>query len=141
CIVTTTTGYRLPVREATLENENVAITTPSGMQLQVPLESIAVADYSMGKIEYLSDLHPVHEDWVPLIAIPENAALIRDYGLPRKDTSFGGSALSLVWPAGPSVNRSEKRAYPKGLALRSRTELEYRLPQGMRRLIATAGID
>ena len=36
---------------------------------------------------------------------------------------------------------SEIRTYAKGLALRSRTELAYRLPAGMRRFAATAGID
>jgi hypothetical protein len=36
---------------------------------------------------------------------------------------------------------STLQTYNKGLAVRSRTELEYRLPKGMRRFVAVAGID
>ena len=67
--------------------------------------------------------------------------MLADYGHPRRNTSFAGSAIALSWadesePSGRSV-----RTYEKGLALRSRTEATWRLPPGMKRFSATAGID
>ncbi len=53
-----------------------------------------------------------------------------DLYAPRKDTNLGGGPLEL-----------DGRAYSKGLALHSRTELVYRMPGDFRRFQATVGID
>jgi hypothetical protein len=79
--------------------------------------------------------------WTPRVALPEGAKLLADYGRPRRNASFGGSALTLSWADEAHSTGREVRTYDKGLALRSRTEATWRLPAGMKRFIATAGID
>jgi hypothetical protein len=49
--------------------------------------------------------------------------------------------LSLAWPDESLPAGHELRTYDKGLAIRSRTDLEFRLPAGMQRLAVIAGID
>jgi hypothetical protein len=141
CIIELETGATLPVRTLELANAQLRIVTPAGLRLTVPREQLSRADYSAGKLAYLSDLEPTALAWTPRVALPEGATLLADYGHPRRNTSFAGSAIALSWadesePSGRSV-----RTYEKGLALRSRTEATWRLPPGMKRFSATAGID
>ncbi len=50
--------------------------------------------------------------------------------------------MALRWPSAKAASVEEQtKTFSKGLALRSRTEIRYRLPQGMQRFIALAGID
>jgi hypothetical protein len=75
----------------------------------------------------------------PLIASPAGASLSGKYLEPRRDQSAYGGPLML----GPSNDSSGVviRTFNKGLAVRSRTELVYRLPAGYRRLNSIVGID
>src|SRR5690606_33765143 len=98
-------------------------------------------DFSSGKLAYLGDLKPTAVRWTPRVALPEGATTIASYGLPRNNVSYSGSPLSLQWRDDPLPNRRDLRTYARGLALRSRTELTYRIPEGMTRFVATAGID
>jgi len=137
----------LPVRKILWEQETLRVTTVGGYELHLPFDSVLEADYSIGKITYLSDLQPVRQQWTPRIEFPESAKLIRAYGIPRRNQSFTGSALTLRWPALPKKssrsqkNKSTRTTYRRGLAIRSRTILEYRLPPQMQRFVAIAGID
>lgn len=144
CWLTTDTGARLPAAKLqwNAASESLEVATTGGVKLEVPWLNLLQADYSRGKLMYLSDLEPLHAEWTPRIDLPASAELIRGYGLPRNNQSYSGSSLSLLWPAnegnaGPRI----KRDYAKGLAIRSRTVLEYRIPAGMNRLVALAGID
>ena len=80
--------------------------------------------------------------WTPRIALPAAATLIAELrpAAERRLVS-PGRPLSLAWPDESLPAGREIRTYAKGLALRSRTELDYRLPAGMRRFAAIAGID
>lgn len=135
-------GSRLPATKLTTDGPTLIITTPREFSFELPLDAITVADYSSGKLVYLSDLEPIQQRWTPRINLPKSAELIRQHGLPRRDQSYSGSALSLTWPKSQSRRRGvERRTYEKGLALRSRTLCRYRLPKGMTRFAAVAGID
>lgn len=141
--LSTTSGGRLPVAEMTCDvaHQTLRVTTVGGIPLAVPLDSLLEADYSAGKLTYLSDLEPLVVQWTPRIDLPASAELVRGYGLPRSDQSFSGSSLSLFWPAVGTLGPGTTKDYAKGLALRSRTVLEYRIPEGMTRFAATVGID
>ncbi|TWU27240.1 NPCBM/NEW2 domain-containing protein [Bythopirellula polymerisocia] len=141
CWLNLAQGYRLPAVEIVREAGELRITTPMGIALQIPLGAIQTADYSVGKLTYLSDLKPIREDWTPLIELPTLDSHVKRLGVPRRDTSFEGSPLTLSWPRVGDGDSSVLQAYRKGLAMRSRTESEYRLPRGMRRFVAIAGID
>ncbi len=140
-------GALLPIASVTLNEETLELTTIGGLQLQLPLESLLEADYSRSKLVYLSDMQPLRQTWTPRIELPASAKLILQHGLPRKDQSFASSTLTLRWPPSTKVSSRSSQApgeikmYHKGLALRSRTELEYRLPPKAKRFAAIAGID
>ena len=145
CRLTTGNGARLFVASIALDGAYIDLTTTGGVQFRIPLESLQQADCSAGKLVYLSDLEPETQSWVPRIELPESAKLLQQFGKLRQDQSLSGSAISLAWPAESESASSDvphgRKTYPKGLALRSRSELVYRLPPNMQRFIAIAGID
>ena len=160
CSMTTHGGARLPAAGVLQVGENLQLTTPCGLKLEIPRHALKDADYSSGKLVYLSDLKPIRQKWIPRIGLPASAKLIAQHGWPRLDQSFAGSALSLVWPesatgngeignrntihpitSNPNTGNRELKIYSKGLALRSRTELRYRVPKEMHRFLCLAGMD
>ncbi len=137
-------GIQIPVAKILRDGSGLALTTTLELHFNVPLTSIQTADYSVGKLTYLSDLEPFRQKWTPLIELPTSDERVKLLGMPRRDTSFDGSPLTLSWQKEEGKEDEEGiilKSYAKGLALRSRTNLEYRLPRGMRRFVATAGID
>ena len=142
CWLNLRSGGTLPVASLSLADKKVDVITVSGLEFSLSLNSLQDADYSQGKLAYLSDLRPIEERWTPRIGLPKSAELIRQHGLPRRDQSYSGSALSLRWPSAKRASLGgELKTYGKGLAMRSRTKCRYRLPKGMRRFVAIAGID
>jgi hypothetical protein len=96
---------------------------------------------------YLSDMEAASTSWSPLVDLPSGLNLVDAYGEPRRDRSMLGKKLT-VRVEDSSANNTEvatsqtvERTFNKGLALRSRTELLYRLPAGFHRFQAVAGID
>ena len=141
CQLTTVDGSSIPARTIALAQSALEVTTPAGISVSIPLDQVVAADFSAGKLAFLSDLKPTESRWTPLIATPAGAQIARRHGEPRNDLSFAGSALTLLWKDDPLPDRRDIRTYAKGLALRSRTELTYRLPDKMRRFRTVAGID
>ena len=140
CYLTLSSGARLAAKQLKLTSTALEATTLSGHEFRVPLADLIDADYSVGKLSYLSDLKPLQSKWTPLIEMPTAVESLKNFGAPRMNISFTGSPLTLSWP-GKENAASTLATYDKGLALRSRTELEYRLPKNMRRFVAIAGID
>jgi hypothetical protein len=141
CVLSTTDGMTFPARDITLSGGTLRVITPSGLKFDLGLNTLASADFSAGKLAYLSDLKPASSTWTPRIAVPKAATIASEFGMPRMNASFSGSELTLAWPNEALATGREIRPYAKGLALRSRSELNYRLPTGMKRFSATAGID
>jgi hypothetical protein len=141
CRLETADGSQVPAREVALEDGRLRVVTPAGVKLTLAVADVRQADFSAGKLAYLSDMKPVLAAWTPRIATPLSADLQTIHGTPRSDQSFAGSALTLAWKDAAQPGRRSIRVYSKGLAVRSRTELEYRLPAGMQRFVAVAGID
>lgn len=141
CWLKTNNGARLPIVSTVVEGANLRVVTVDGLEFILSQDSLSEADFSQGKLRYLSDLEPIKQTWTPRIALPLAAKLIQNHGLPRRDQSFTGSALTLDWGSEKSRNLNNTQTYEKGLAIRSRTEILYRLPKQMQRFVAVAGID
>lgn len=141
CTLELVGGATVPVSTLQRTGDQLRVLTPAKLRLTLPERQLVRADYSAGKLAYLSDLEPVAVKWTPRVAVPPGAALLAEYGQPRMNASFGGSALTLAWEDEARSTGREVRTYAKGLALRSRTEAAWRLPTGMQRFAATAGID
>jgi hypothetical protein len=142
CVVRGRSGLRANVVRAELANGMVQMTTASGANLKWPLDDIHLADFSAGKLIYLSDLEPAAERWTPLVGLPSEATLASEYGRPRRDRSaYGGPLMLRLDDSSSHSPKSPVRTSTKGLAVRSRTELVYRLAPGFRRFTTVAGID
>jgi hypothetical protein len=158
-------GLRVSATHLELKDSQLNLTTAAGINLSWPLDDISFADYSAGKLMYLSDIEPASDKWTPFVGLPAAATLAAEYGKPRRDKSAYGGPLTLLMNertregeasaepnstngrgsagASPSLTAATTatKSFNKGLALRSRTEIVYRLPAGYRKLIALAGID
>ena len=141
CIISSRSGLRVCVSQARLADGLVQMTTASGAVLKWPLQDIYSADFSAGKLLYLSDIEPASERWTPLVGIPSGAELAAEYGQPRRNRSAYGGPLTLQFDAQAASPIDQTRSFHKGLALRSHTELAYRVPAGFRRFTTIAGID
>jgi hypothetical protein len=129
CRFTDTFGSHWQMSKITLE-KNLRWTTPAGLELSCSLENIASIDFSLGKVAYLSDLKPESTVWTPFFGTAKSLRSMEQFYAPRQDRNFESGPLQL---AGTE--------YSKGLAIRSRTEMTYRLPGSFSRFKAIAGID
>ena len=135
-------GFRALAARVALNDTQLEMTTLAGVKLAWPLDDISTADFSAGKLMYLSDIEPASEKWTPLVGLPATATLAPEYGQPRRDKSAYGGPLTLMLKNDESVDvEGATRTFNKGLAIRSRTEIAYRLPPGFQRFTTVAGID
>ncbi len=141
CVMELSSGAQVSARGIKLSEDALKVITADKLVLTFPLKILVSADYSIGKLTYLSDMQPLRSEWTPLVALPAAAESIKNFGEPRSNLSFTGSPLALSWPTDEHNTGARLETYDKGLAIRSRTALEYRLPKSMRRFTAIAGID
>jgi len=141
CVLQLSSGAQISVSGIKLSDNGLQVVTPDKLVLTFPFADLVSADYSIGKLTFLSDIQPLRSEWTPLVALPAAAESIKNFGEPRSNSSFTGSPLALSWPADENQTNARLETYDKGLAIRSRTELEYRLPKSLRRFTAIAGID
>ena len=145
CWLTTRSGARLNLKSwqynADSANGAMKMVLHGGVEFSMAIGELVSADLSGGKLVYLSDVKPVKQTWKPLVGFSESVAIVGHYGMPRNNQSFSGSPLSLEWPQGDSAAVGEVRQYARGLAVRSRTVLEYRIPTEMKRFRTIVGID
>jgi hypothetical protein len=132
CQVFDVAGSRFAAGGVSLDGNRLHVELAGGGTVALPLARLRRLDYSQGKIVYLSDI-----DWDPrqsqrtaLFGPPMPIDLALDLFVPQRDRALDGGELLL-----------DKKAYAKGLALHSRTQLVFRLPEGFRRFTALAGID
>jgi hypothetical protein len=128
--MTDTLGSRWKVLELALEADTLAVTTPAGLTFDCPLERLTRLDFSEGKIVYLGQLEPRSIRWVPYFGLKKELPSREAFFAPLHDPPSGSTPLVL-----------DGKRYTRGVALCSRTEVEYELPEGYRRFKAIAGID
>ncbi|MDY0169664.1 MAG: NPCBM/NEW2 domain-containing protein [Thermoguttaceae bacterium] len=129
CRITDQSGSEWFAQSLALQGE-LAWTTPAGVAVTQPLTAIAQIDFSSGRIVYLGDLQPQSVDWQPFFPMDKELASRRGLFQPRRNRGLESEVLELGGTQ-----------YKRGLAMRSRSEVVYRLPDEVKRLKATAGID
>ena len=142
-VLQSSTGLRATAAKIELKGAHLHVTTIGGAQLQLAVDDIDFADFSAGKITFLSDIEPASQKYTSFVGLPAGATLAGEYGQPRRDHSAFGGPLSLLIKNkdDDASAQATPRAFTKGLSIRSRTELVYRLPTGFNRFTAIAGID
>lgn len=130
CRIDDVAGNRWNVKSLTLAGDTLQFVSTSGVKTELPLTRIATLDYSAGKILFLSDIEPDTAEWTNAYGDNGATAGLSKMFAPRRDQSFGGDRLVL-----------DGKSYEKGLALHSRTVVEYRLQGKFSKFLALAGID
>jgi hypothetical protein len=128
----------------TWETDAIVIESSLLGEIRMTPSQLKSVDYSAAQVLYLSDLEPVRAKWTPA---PGAASLAPLFGTVAGDRSFYSARLELEYPAtsldpeeATSAGIPRRVAFRKGLAIRSRMELTYRVPLGYPRLRAPAGI-
>jgi hypothetical protein len=133
CRVLGTDGTEFVAQQVGLSGEHleqVELVGVSGVRWSTWTDRIDAFDFSAMRVVYLSDLAAEKEEWRPYVQIPATAESILALGRPHRDRGIGTGPLEL----GGQRCR-------KGLALRSRSELVFRLPGPFQRFAALVGID
>ncbi len=130
CRLVAVDGSRWAVYSMELREEAISFETPCGLAVSLPLAAVERLDFSRGKVVYLGDLTPLSADWTPYFGGPKESRARRALFAPRVSRGANGEPIRLGG-----------KEFSRGIILRSRTELVYRLDEDFRRFRATAGID
>jgi hypothetical protein len=128
CTVIDASGSKLEASKLSFAEGVLHVTTPAGFEAAVPLEQLDRIAY---KVQFLSDLKPDSVAHVPYLAAASTAK--------KPESRFHRPRFNASASSGPL--RVTGANYAKGISLYSRTELVYRLPEGISRLQAIAGLD
>jgi hypothetical protein len=110
-----------------------AVGTPAGAKFDLGRDLVARLDYSKGKLTFLSDLNPSE------VKETSTDGAVDHYRRDKPFTSETPGSLKLrIVKEGA---KEEVKVFRKGLALHSRTELEYDLKGEYREFKAIIGID
>jgi hypothetical protein len=121
-------GASWRVKSFRVEGADLMVETVAGATATVPLIELRTADFSSGNMQYLSDIEPDSVEWTPFIE--SRLPSLKRFNQPRRD----------VWPGGSPLAAGGE-SFAKGMAIRSRTTLVYRVPRNFRRFEAQVGID
>ena len=130
CRIVDVDGSRWAARSLVMRDGDLHWTTMSGVEVTRPAADVIRVDFSQGKVVYLSDVKPESSEWTPYFGADADLEILRSLFAPREDRSLRSGPLQL-----------DGTTYAKGLAMHSRTTLEYRLPGAFRRFQALVGID
>lgn len=131
-------GSQLAAAKVATSEAGLAVETLAGFKSDVPWEQLRKLDFSAGKIQYLNvalgaadgALLPDEEKVTEFLQLKTTFPAIREFYRPRSNSWGVRRPLKL-----------QGQTYERGLALRSRTELVYRIRGKYRRFQAVAGID
>ena len=127
---------RFQVASVEVMEGNATWTAQCGAEFTDELSNIQLLDFGADKILYLSDADPAKSKVTPKFGSRLAAELGDFLYAPRRDQGFDGSSLQLRYQ---SEDRLE--THSKGLALHSRTELQYRLNREYSILRAIVGME
>jgi len=130
CQVSDASGSHWSVRSLQLADTRIELVSVAGVEFSFPVEQLEKIDFSSGNRVWLSDLVPEAVEWRPFVhsRLPEPRLMQLFH--PRQDIGLTQKPLLL-----------DGNVYSKGLAIRSRTELVYRLTDDFRQFHAIVGID
>jgi hypothetical protein len=128
CTISDAAGSKLVVAAAEVADGSVKLRTSNGAEWSLPLAHVVGIEFPA---QYLSGFKPEAIEFTPRVpSSPTIAAAVAQFYRPRFDRAMGNGPLRLGG-----------RDYARGLAIRSRTELTFLLPNPFSKFTATAGID
>jgi len=128
CVVNDTNGSSIGAQSLLFAGDRLTLRTPSGVEVALPLSRLSTVEFPA---QYLSQFKPEVVAFTPHVKpAAALAALVEKFYRPRFDESLEGGPLRLAG-----------REYSRGLALHSRTEISFLLPEAFGKFTALAGID
>lgn len=128
CFVTDTAGSRLAVASVAVSDDGLRLRTSGGVDLTLPPADVVGIEFPA---QYLTGFKPESIVFTP--RVPSSSALsslVAEFNRPRFDRALEPGALRLGG-----------REYRRGLAVRSRTEITFLLPEPFGKFTAVAGLD
>jgi hypothetical protein len=120
-------GDRVSVKSISGDGAQWQLESLAGPTWTIPATQLVHADFSLGKVVYLSAIEPRSVKFTALLGFPAGTI---PYGEYRRDRNLDGRPLRL-----------HGKTYARGLAIHSKTEMVYRLGGEFRRFQAMMGID
>ena len=111
------------------EEKSLSFETGLGDSITLGLENIQQLRFASSNIAYLSDLEPERAEWTPYLTGRLIRNRLTQLYAPVKDRNAYGGELIIG-----------EQTFSKGLSLRSKTELVYRLTDEFNHLHLTAGL-
>ena len=111
------------------DDQTLQFETGLGDAISLKLDKLQRLNFASSSVAYLSDLTPESAEWTPYLTGRLIRNRLNQIYAPAKDRSANGGELII----GDQV-------YAKGLSLRSKTELVYRLTDDFSKLQLTAGL-
>jgi len=130
CSLTDNAGSTWKVRTAETDDNVVTFTTVSGLTRKMEAGRIVTLDFSGGNRIYLGSLEPVDFQWFPFFKderLDDKASRLLGF---QRDRAITGGKITLGG-----------KSYPKGVAIPSKSELIYAVPDDFRHFKAIVGID
>lgn len=128
CTITDSAGSRLVVATATVGDGALRLRTSGGVDLSLPLSHVVGIEFPA---QYLTGFKPEAVEFTP--RVPSAGAIsqtVAQFYRPRFDRALE-----------PGPLRLGGRDYLRGIAMRSRTEMTFLLPEPFTKFTAVAGLD
>ena len=106
----------------------------SGAQHKLARANIQTIEFVRTNVVYASDLEGQDIDYEPFLQSDTIGPSLSLLGEPRLDLSFAGSKLSVM-------QNGKARFFKRGLAMKSRSQMTYRLAKKYQRFQTTVGIN
>lgn len=134
-ILRTVDGNIWNLRNLEYRDGKLKTMSAGGISHRLDMESVVTIEFVRSDEIFLSDLEPEKVQYQPFVPSAVAGESLSTLSLPRNDSSFDLSPLSLL---GKGRSRVE---YQRGLAMQSRSSIVYRLASKYQRFQSTVGID
>jgi len=142
CQIILTDASKAVVRRLSWKNQSCVATLVCGTELTIPLESISLLDFSLGRDEFLSQIEPSTNDWSALLTSSAVVEKLRRLKLARANESFKGLPLALKFsPQQGLTFVSQTRQFEHGYAIQGGGKLAFSLGGRYRKLTGLVGFD
>jgi len=133
-VAKTKDGSVWQLKELTTDGTMLTMTSVVGAQRELSADEIVSIEFIRAGIVYASDLDGQDIDYTPFVQSLALGAAIKELGKPQLDQTFQNSTISVK-------DDDARRSFKRGLAMKSRSEITYRLARKYQRFQTTVGID
>ncbi len=132
-VVTTGNGSIWQLKELGYTGTELEMTSVSGARHKLASTSVQSIEFIRTGVVYASDLEGQNIRYEAFLQSPTIGKSVAALGQPRLDQSFAGAKLAVLQDGKP-------RSFERGLAMKSRSEITYRLAKKYQRFQTTVGI-